>query len=261
MAMTKILVAILTSGKPEKLERCIQSVTNNSSLFERIVICNSNDENFINLASQISYDNNINFKTSISNGTPGKGKNSVIKHFLKSDCDWLFQIDGDDYITEKSIEILYNAIETQNFDAACLINNKAIAPSGELIFASDIPMQPSVAKKFLRYATQDNLNLYLSAQEIGKKYSYDGRGLNRLLLINRKVAMNVKFNEHIKVTEDFLFLQEIKKKYIVQTVDTNLDPVYIYDYADGITDALIESGELIQHLKMLLAYHADDDYE
>lgn len=259
--MTKILVAILTSGKPDKLERCIQSVTNNSSLFERIVICNSNDENFINLASQISYDNNINFRTSVSNGTPGKGKNSVIEYFLKTDCDWLFQIDGDDYITENAISILIDVINNNEFDAACLINNKAIAPSGEMIDVYDIPMQPSVAKKFLKYASQKDVDLFIKAQEIGKKNSYDGKGLNRLLLINKVVANNVKFNEYIKVTEDFLFLQEVKQKHKVQTVDANIDPVYIYDYADGITDKLISSGELLSHLKMLLAYQADDDYE
>lgn len=259
--MTKILVAILTSGKPEKLERCIQSVNSNSSPHEQIVICNSNDENYISLASQICYDNNINFKTTLSNGTPGKGKNSVIKHFLQSNCDWLFQIDGDDFITENAIKILHEKIKEQSFDAACLINNKAISPSGEMIDVYDIPMQPSVAKKFLRYASKEDVDLFIKAQEIGKRYSYDGKGLNRLLLINKKVANNVKFNEYIKVTEDFLFLQEVKRNHKVQTIDANIDPIYIYDYADGITDKLIASGELISHLKMLLAYHADYDDE
>ena len=63
--MTKILVAILTSGKPEKLERCIQSVKSNSSPHEQVVICNTFDENYVSLVSQICYDNDINFLTPI----------------------------------------------------------------------------------------------------------------------------------------------------------------------------------------------------
>lgn len=259
--MTKILVAILTSGKPDKLERCIQSVKHNSSSHDTIVVCNSNDENFINLASQICYDNDIRCINTRSNDTPGRGKNSVIKHFLTTDNEWLFQIDGDDYITENALDILDNHIFNAEFDAACLINNKALAPSGELIDACDIPMQPSVAKKFLKYATQKDIDLFVRAQEIGRKHSFDGKGLNRLLLINKEVARTVRFNEYIRVTEDFLFLQEVKRKFKVQTVDTYQDPIYIYDYDAGITDELISSGELIEHLNLLIGYHADYDDE
>jgi glycosyltransferase involved in cell wall biosynthesis len=261
--MNNILVAILTSGKPEKLERCIQSVQQNSSLFDKVVVCNSNDENFISLASQICYDNNIKCVNTRSNDTPGRGKNSVIDYFLKTENDWLFQVDGDDYITKNAISILENLVDNSNgeFDAACLINNKALSPAGELIDACDIPMQPSVAKKFLKYATQKDIDLFVRAQDIGRKHSFDGKGLNRLLLINKEVAKTVRFNEFIRVTEDFLFLQEVKRKFKVQPLDTYQDPVYIYDYGAGITDELITSGELIEHLNLLIGYQADYDDE
>lgn len=259
--MTKLLVAVLTSGKPEKLARCLQSVNSNSSPHERIVVINTTDPDYTSQATRIAFDHGFPVRVTESNGTPGRGKNSVIEHFMGTDADWLMQVDGDDYITDGAIARLYYEIEQNEFDAACLINNKALAPSGEVIDACDIPMQPSVAKKFLRYATQKDIDLFVRAQDIGRKHSFDGKGLNRLLLINKDVARKVRFNEHIRVTEDFLFLQEVKRKFKVQPVDTYADCIYIYDYDAGITDELISSGELIEHLKLLIGYHADYDDE
>ena len=259
--MTKLLVAVLTSGKPEKLERCLRSVNSNSSPHERIVVINTTNAAYISQATQIAFDHGFPVRVTESNGTPGRGKNSVMKHFIGTDADWLMQVDGDDYISDGAIARLHYEIDTNDFDAACLINNRALSPSGKMIYAYDIPMQPSVAKKFLKYASKEDFDLFIRAQDIGKKYSYDGKGLNRLLLVNKDVARKRKFNEQLKVTEDFLFLQEVKRNHTVHTVDANIEPIYIYDYADGITDELITTGELVQHLKMMLAFNADYDDE
>jgi len=259
--MTKLLVAVLTSGKPEKLERCLRSVNSNSSPHERIVVINTTDSDFTSQATRIAFDHGFSVRVTESNGTPGRGKNSVLEHFLGTDADWLMQVDGDDYISDGAIARLHYEIEKNKFDAACLINNRALSPSGKMIYANEIPMQPSVAKKFLKYASQKDFDLFVKAQEIGKSHSYDGKGLNRLLLVNKDVARKQKFNEQLKVTEDFLFLQAVKRWHTVHTVDADIEPIYIYDYADGITDELITSGELVQHLQMMLAYHADYDDE
>jgi hypothetical protein len=42
-----------------------------------------------------------------SNGRPGKGKNSVLDHFLKSDNQYMVQIDGDDFLQPHGVN-LYN---------------------------------------------------------------------------------------------------------------------------------------------------------
>jgi len=259
--MTKLLVAVLTSGKPEKLERCLRSVNSNSSPHERIVVINTTDNDYTSQATQIAFEHGFPVRVTESNGTPGRGKNTVLQHFLGTDSDWLMQVDGDDYITDGAIARLHYEIEKNKFDAACLINNRALSPSGKIIYANEIPMQTSVAKKFLKYASQKDFDLFVKAQDIGKKHSYDGKGLNRLLLVNKAVARKQKFNEQLKVTEDFLFLQAVKRWHTVHTVDADIEPIYIYDYADGITDELITSGELVQHLKMMLAFNADYDDE
>ena len=109
--MTKLLVAVLTSGKPEKLARCLKSVNSNSSPHERIVIINTTDNEYISQATQISFDHGFPVRVTESNGTPGRGKNSVLEHFLSTDADWLMQIDGDDYISDGCISRLHYEIE------------------------------------------------------------------------------------------------------------------------------------------------------
>ena len=250
--MTKILVAILTSGKPEKLGRCIQSVTNNSSLFERIVICNSNDENFINLASQISYDNNINFRTSVSNGTPGKGKNSVLDYFLTTDCDWLFQIDGDDYISEGCIARLYDEINSNDFDLGCLTNGYAVRPSGTIIALSQVDLLPKVMRHFLKYSEEER-NYYINHKSFVQSKTFNGEPINRNILYNRNAASH-RYNEELSVSEDVLFFLQSKEIFKIHEISASEDDfLYMYDFTDdGAVMTSIKNKTLIQNIELMM---------
>ena len=57
--MTSVLVAILTSGKLEKLIRCIESVLSQTS--DVIVVCNTLDFSYVEQARKVAEDYNLEF--------------------------------------------------------------------------------------------------------------------------------------------------------------------------------------------------------
>lgn len=64
---------------------------------------------------------------SYSNGTPGAGRNAVIRHFLHTKNDWLFLIDGDDYLYPYAFHYVEQAYGKEPFDVLGLPSNDAVS--------------------------------------------------------------------------------------------------------------------------------------
>jgi hypothetical protein len=105
--MSKVLVAVLTNGKPEKLDRCLKSVNSNSSPHERIVVINITDTESSSLATQISFDNGYAVAKGKCDDDPVKGKMSVLRYFHATTADYLFYVNADDYNSHNSIASFY----------------------------------------------------------------------------------------------------------------------------------------------------------
>ena len=250
--MAKVLVAILTAGKPEKLKRCLQSVKSNSSPHERVVVVNTQDDEYFSLACQISFDHGFDVVRSESNGTPGKGKNSVLRYFLTTDADYLFQIDGDDYISESCISRLNEEIESNEFDIACLTNGRALSASKKQITLFEIQTLPKVARLGSRWPEEDLIYL-AEYEEFVRSRTINGEPFNRYLLLSRAAAKH-KFNENIDIAEDLLhFLQAKQHFHIHEISSTAEDFLYMYDFSgDGQVMASITNKTMVKNLKKMM---------
>jgi hypothetical protein len=100
MEKYKILLCLLTHHKIDKLKRLIKSVKQiqEDSLIELepIIIVNTLNDNYYKEVLNEGFPFKI-IRTK-SNGKPGMGKNSCRELFLKSDADFLSQVDGDDWL-------------------------------------------------------------------------------------------------------------------------------------------------------------------
>jgi len=257
--MTKLLVAVLTSGKPEKLARCLKSVNSNSSPHERIVVINTTDTDYISQACQIAFDHGFPVRVTESNGTPGRGKNSVLEHFLGTDADWLMQIDGDDYISDGCISRLHYEIENNKFDIGCLVGGHAIRPSGKIIPLNQIELLPKVIRHASQW-TEDEQLYYISYRNFIQSKTFNGEPFNRMILYNR-VAAKHRYSESLDIAEDLLYFLQSKKLFRVHEIDTKVeDFIYMYDFTDdGAVMKSLSEKTMISNLKAMMAEYGDDE--
>ena len=128
--MAEFIVGILTNRDIDKLKRCLNSCGSH----EKFVVCNTLDKAYEAKARELVASYQLPFFSTESNGTPGKGKNSLLDIFYDTGCEYLIPIDGDDYYTEGAIDRIKELV-SENKPTALLQtkiympNNKTLAES------------------------------------------------------------------------------------------------------------------------------------
>lgn len=109
----KFLVGILTSDDTEKLQRAIKSVGDGIDI---LVISNTLDASYAEKAQKVAEKHGCKFIETESNGTPGRGKQSVLDYFNTTEYDYLIPIDGDDYVSTVGISRIINMVDESGCD-------------------------------------------------------------------------------------------------------------------------------------------------
>ena len=116
-----LLVTILTSRDVDKLKRCIESVLPQTS--DVVVVCNTLDFSFVEQARSVAEEYNVEFLVTESNGTPAKGKNSVLEIFRSRSHDYYMQVDADDYLAPDALTKLSKIVgQNPEVDVVVLID-------------------------------------------------------------------------------------------------------------------------------------------
>jgi len=96
----KILLMLLTNHKLDKLTRLVKAVEDlipeDSIEIKPLIVVNTLNDDYYNEVKNAGFSFDV-IRTQ-SNGKPGKGKNSCRDLFLKSDADFMSQVDGDDWL-------------------------------------------------------------------------------------------------------------------------------------------------------------------
>lgn len=226
------LVAILTSRDIKKLERCIDSVQAQSS--DIVVIINSLDDKFQNLAKLLSDRKGIKSIITESNGKPGKGKNSVLEYFLSTNYEYLIPVEGDDYLLPNAIEVLTKVHKEYNMDLLSVIDSITLVDGRETTIDeyvataeyTDLIKKLVEPNKFRAFAVH--------IQKIRKICVEHGNFLSRFILMNRKVAGLLDFNENLLGAEDSK--EHVKMKILNERGQISYKllstkSVYVYDFA------------------------------
>lgn len=197
---------------------------------------------------QFCHDFEIPYHVTKSNGTPGKGKNSVLDIFLKSSHDHCVQIDGDDVLTPHGVQ-LYSQIAKSGSapDAICLKNQVVMTPSLDIRDRKSFPnnffkvrneeinydemyqhmvqegLDPETANNFIEYKKQFHIN--------ADKYIEDDETHCRVVFFSKKAAQ-YRFSESRMIGEDTLHYYELKNAHMTGELNVlcnNESPAtYIY---------------------------------
>jgi len=108
----KILLTLLTSNDLPRLKRLISSVQKQNPVegfeLEPVIVLNTLNEVYAEEVLEADFPYSV-IRTG-SNGKPGMGKNSCLDYFMTTDCDFVSQIDGDDFLYPTYLQSLANHI-------------------------------------------------------------------------------------------------------------------------------------------------------
>ena len=222
---------ILISSDPGRLWRHFSpdySDLNNKNTEVIIITTSKEDERDL---VQFCNDFEIPYTVTKSNGTPARGKNSVLEIFSKSSHDYCVQIDGDDYLTPHGVELYQQIAKSGSApDAICLKNQVSMTP----------PRNPSeknlqISNFFTQTAEQvDYDTLHEAMQEDGiseeriqeftrykkefhtycDKYVEANETHSRVVFFSKKAAQ-YRFREDMMIGEDTLQYYELKNAHML----------------------------------------------
>jgi hypothetical protein len=220
----KTLVAILTSGKLEKLQRCIESVLPQTQ--NLIVVCNTLDSEYENLAAAVAESYGIDFVSTESNGTPARGKNSVLDYFVKTDYTHLMQIDGDDYLVGDAITQITEIVKSNiSVDVLGLTYNYMLFQNKEYTLHDFFSNQEIY--QFAGIDGKEKKNLQLLGRYMAAKLKY-----NRMVLYSKTAANTFRFDESFLGAEDVVASYELYFNPKIKYVLTD-EHIYVYELESG----------------------------
>jgi len=255
----KLFLALLTNHKIDKLKRLVRSVElqypEETIELNPVIVVNTLDDDYY----QEVLNANLPFKVvrTESNGKPGKGKNSCLDLFLQSDCDFISQIDGDDFLYPTFLRSIANHVNHYpNIDVLgripldCITRHKINAGYN---FIPDENL----------YATVWGISLCSFGERYPSRADWLGEGFPsfciRFMLQSRKSA-EFKMHEDIGVREDHVYGVQLLAEHIKGNISfylTASSDFSIIDKSleDNIQSKFQENEELLKILKSkMLSY-------
>ena len=229
--MPKLLTAILTSEDLPRLERCIKSLMQSEP--DCMVVCNSTNSQFQIDAEKLCAKFPVKFVNTESNGKLGKGKNAVLEQFIKTDYDYLFQVDGDDFVYPGAIKKVNDIINKHDFDVLALTESE-VWDGTDLHRINEWITTDKFRDKINKIlATFDPENLMKAVQncKIGEEITDDKSGLHRVIVWSKKAATKFRFDENLMVADSpgYLDLKLMHLREEIKLELTNAKSIYIYD--------------------------------
>lgn len=230
-----ILVSILTSAKLDKLERCIKSALTQVAASNVMVIINSLDEAYQKDAALLSDRYNVKSIVTESNGKPGKGKNALIKCFLDTEFAHVIPVDGDDMLLPNAVDRLVQLCNDRNPDVVGLINGLTLLYD-EMLTVEEWQKHEIYFQR--GYANIDPKNYKKFNLHIAKirrtSVEYDNL-YNRFVLLSRKAASHINYDEELSGAEDIkqgLFLKLLQRDGLLNYLLLSSQDIYLYDVTD-----------------------------
>lgn len=219
-----ILVGILTSSNPDKLRRCIGSVLSQTT--NVVVICNTPDFSYVEQARKVADEFNLKFIVTESNGTPARGKNSVLDYFRTTDHAYFMQVDGDDELSSDCLSKLENIVDDKpDVDVVGLTYNYMLYDGTETT-AEDF-FESKDIYSFAGINGAHGLRLIQLGKFLANNLVY-----NRMLLYSRKCLDHLIFDESFLGSEDVVAAYKLFYNKEIQYVLTN-EHLYVYHLEAG----------------------------
>jgi hypothetical protein len=237
----RILVAILTSSKPDLARLCYDSVASHSPTenvkYDSVVIVNSIDTHHLeDVRAQMPPGTNI--QETESNGKPGKGHNSVLRYFQqKPEYDYLVMVDGDDFLYPRALTRLNYYLQYEP--------DILFIAFHDILLSELYPKDSNIP--FITFRNKCCLSYNVEALTVGEWHRVKGainpfnRDINHMNTYARPFAfsrksvdsnLDIYYDENAALYDDFIVflkafeLSNLRKLNTYAAIDTNL---YLYN--------------------------------
>lgn len=226
--MSKFLVGVLTTRDAEKARRCVDSV--DCEDVDIVVISNSLDPEYLKKVEGSCAGYTV--VETECNGTPGKGKNSVLDYFIQQNYEYLLPIDGDDYYTKGGVKQLVRYVkmlEPENSPDVIGQENNPMTWEGEETNFENF-FATITSSTFANRSARPNLRMLRQL-----KTTMDNIiPFNRFLLLSSYAAKSFRYNETLKAADDVmasfeLYSQTPELRYFL----LKNQKFYFYDLEEG----------------------------
>ena len=244
--MVKYLVGILCSSNIRLLKESFLSVINQNDFddYEIMIIVNTlNEEFYQDVMYEFGKNNYTKLRKIIrteSNGSPGKGHNSVLKIFYKDYWyDNLIMLDGDDFLFPNAIQRINNVRITENSDVISLYGNTKILINNSNYhkLKNETHSSTYVYDLHFKYNVDECKNIHRLNEEYNTTLATPGR----LLCINRKLLSKYiqLYDERMYIYDDFMMTVLLYKEDTNPQFNiTHLSDSYIYLYNAANEDSV-----------------------
>ena len=220
----KLLTVVLSSEDLEKTKRCLTTVGKDA-----VLIVNTQNKLYLSEVFQSDIKHKV-FITP-SNGTPGKGKQSVLDYFLTTQYSHLTFIDSDDYYMPGGIERIEKHLEGFDY-VGCLTD--VFTPQRNLISMMEWQFPKTLRKEF--YTDKDKFKtFYKTMRNIVQTYSHE-TVVQRIVGLSKAGAKAFKFSDKLMGLDDVQaqvnLALECSKGNIKGKIVYDKD-IYLYDRSDG----------------------------
>ena len=220
---------------------------------EVVFVINTLDKQFEKECSQLLHLKRISYHITESNGTPARGKNSVLEIFENSDDDYCVQVDGDDFLTPHGINLYKRIAKSKNPpDVICLRNQVAEILDPDETIKQDKPvtyknsffkkvnqdydaLKDSLLEDFSEEQAEKIVSYHKDYYAYGYKYVDPEEAHCRVVFLSKKAAI-FRFPEDYLIGEDTLHYYLLKNEHFcgnLRMVTNDERPAtYVYDQTD-----------------------------
>ena len=236
--MVKYLVGILCSSNVRLLKESFLSVLNQTEYddYEIMIIVNTlNEEFYQDVMYEFGKNNYTKLRKIIrteSNGSPGKGHNSVLQTFYKDyRHENLIMLDGDDFLFPNAIQRINNVRTAENSDVISLYGNTKILMNNANYhkLKGDSHSPNGTYNLQFYYNVDECKNINSLNEEFNTTLATPGR----LICVNRKILSKYiqLYDERMYIYDDFMTTVLLyKEDKNPQFNITHLSDSYIYLY-------------------------------
>jgi len=257
----------ILASKPDKLYRHFSEDYSNLNSSNAEVVINTMVQEHIQDLVFLCNSFGITYHITESNGTPGKGKNELLKIFLDSDNEYCVMVDGDDFLTPFGVSTYTDLASYINVpDVICLTKQRGIVMKGvpwepmyrtELVFeAPEGEVDFTTTREKLLQANPDKelvdkyIEYHREFYRLQQTYCEGHDTHNRVVFLSRKAA-NYRFLEDMPIGEDTLHFYNLKNAHmngnLVCVANIEQPATYVYDKQDPRDSSLYRETKGFQY--------------
>ena len=224
ICMPKFLYSVLTSSDLNHCRRAVSTIPDGRNI---VVVVNTQEPDYLDKVVNSDLRNRVTIVNTESNGTPGQGKQSVADYFMKTDCDYLIPIDGDDFWCEHGCEKLENYITQKQPDVVGLLNEDIFID--EKVYSSwrDLKLVDILDPLQL-----DDMNVVRDYfMDVTSLIRHNGCVFNRLVAFSKKACSLTLWDTELPGSEDALLSAQLKLLHLSNQLAFHLiesSDIYMY---------------------------------